>query len=104
MIVGVPFFAVIYSGIRANVHRQLKRKALPIETENYLHVGHISKDGSMKNDIYANPTKGKSNPSGGFRWQDVGDEEEQEGCNTKETDNHTHTVQKVSKESGKGEE
>lgn len=104
MIVGVPFFAVIYSGIRANVHRQLKRKALPIKTENYLHVGHISKDGSMKNDIYANPTKGKSGSSGGFRWQDVGDEEEQEGCNTKETDNHAHTVQKVSKESGKGEE
>lgn len=74
MIVGVPFFAVIYSGIRANVHRLLKRKNLPIETEKYLYVGHINKDGSMHTN--ANTNNGKNSKKeeksqeNGFQWQD----------------------------------
>lgn len=87
MIVGVPIFAVIYSGIRANVHRLLKSKALPIGTENYLNVGYINKDGSMKTNTDSNTKDKKNNAENGFRWQDIGEEEEpQESGEEKESD------------------
>lgn len=69
MIIGVPLFAVIYSGIRANTHRLLKHKNLPIATECYLNIGSINKDGH----IIEARTKGnqdKNSEHDGFQWRD----------------------------------
>lgn len=41
MFVGVPLFAVIYSGIRRFVYKKLEAKELPIGSDNYLNVGEI---------------------------------------------------------------
>lgn len=41
MVVGVPFFAVIYGGLRALISRSLKGKGLPAETEDYKGLDHI---------------------------------------------------------------
>lgn len=45
MIIGVPFFAVLYAMIRRVTNRMLKRKGLPVETEKYLKVDYIGEDG-----------------------------------------------------------
>lgn len=45
MIIGVPIFAVIYSGIRYWLNHSLIKKNLPIETYKYMRVGSIEEDG-----------------------------------------------------------
>ena len=45
MIVGVPIFAVIYTGIKYLINVSLKRRNLPQDTEKYLNVGSIDRDG-----------------------------------------------------------
>ncbi len=42
MIIGVPFFAVLYAMIRRITNRILKKKGLPTETEKYLDVDYIT--------------------------------------------------------------
>ena len=42
MIIGVPFFAVLYAMIRRITNRMLKKKGLPTETEKYLDVDYIT--------------------------------------------------------------
>lgn len=41
MIIGVPFFAVLYALARRIINRMLKRKGLPLETEQYKNVEYI---------------------------------------------------------------
>ena len=41
MIIGVPTFAVIYDLISEFVHAGLKRKQLPIATEEYMGLDHV---------------------------------------------------------------
>lgn len=41
MIIGVPVFAVIYAGISSTVNQLLKKRKLPVQTENYVNVGSI---------------------------------------------------------------
>ncbi|MBD5460642.1 MAG: AI-2E family transporter [Lachnospiraceae bacterium] len=48
MIVGVPAFAVFYAGIKGIVNASLKKKALPTDTELYLHVHSIDEEGFHK--------------------------------------------------------
>lgn len=45
MIVGVPFFAVLYAAIKSLVNAALKRKNMPCETEPYIQVGSVDEDG-----------------------------------------------------------
>lgn len=47
MVVGVPFFAVIYSLIAGLVNRSLRGKALPDDTKDYYGLDHIEKDRSL---------------------------------------------------------
>lgn len=42
MIIGVPFFAVLYAMIRRITNRLLKKRGLPTETEKYLDVDYIT--------------------------------------------------------------
>lgn len=42
MIIGVPFFAVLYAMIRRITNRMLKKRGLPTETEKYLDVDYIT--------------------------------------------------------------
>lgn len=44
MIIGVPFFAVIYAMTKRHTERKLKKKGLPIESEKYLNVKKIDGD------------------------------------------------------------
>lgn len=45
MIVGVPVFAVIYTGIKYWIYGSLKKRNLPQDTESYLNVGTIDEAG-----------------------------------------------------------
>lgn len=47
MIVGVPIFAIIYSGIKALTNTTLKRKDMPEETKLYLDVEKIDEEGTF---------------------------------------------------------
>lgn len=62
MIAGVPIFAVIYAGIKAIIHRRLRRKNLPVETEPYMNVGSI--DDSDEFTEYVPPDKKKHTAKG----------------------------------------
>lgn len=44
MFIGVPLFAVIYAAIKSLVERNLIKKNLSINTDDYLNVGHIEDD------------------------------------------------------------
>lgn len=44
MIIGVPFFAVLYAMLGRNADRLLKKRGLPIETGEYLDVDYINAD------------------------------------------------------------
>lgn len=44
MIIGVPFFAVLYAMIKRLTNRMLQKKGLPPETSMYLNVDHIQDD------------------------------------------------------------
>ena len=45
MIVGVPIFAVIYAAIKAVVNTFLRKKDLPVETEQYSYLKNIDEEG-----------------------------------------------------------
>ena len=45
MFVGVPIFAVIYAAIRAFVNASLKKKEIPVDSDSYIYVDAITKDG-----------------------------------------------------------
>ncbi len=47
MIIGVPVFAVLYAGIKGIVNSSLKKKELPIETEQYLKLKAIDANGEF---------------------------------------------------------
>lgn len=47
MVVGVPFFAVLYAGFKSLVNKKLAKKRLPTETQPYLLVGSITKDNTF---------------------------------------------------------
>ena len=47
MVIGVPVFAVIYSGVRQLSRNKLKKKGFPYKTKDYLEVGAIAEDGSI---------------------------------------------------------
>lgn len=47
MVIGVPFFAVLYSLVAGLVNRSLRRKALSEDTQAYFDLDHIDKDLSM---------------------------------------------------------
>ena len=57
MILGVPTFAVIYALTKYNVNRKLRHKSMPQDTESYINVGSVEKDGSF---IEYVPVKGRS--------------------------------------------
>lgn len=44
MIIGVPFFAVVYAMIRRATNKRLLKKGLPLETKKYLDVDYIQDD------------------------------------------------------------
>lgn len=44
MIIGVPFFAVVYAMIRRATNKRLLKKGLPLETKEYLDVDYIQDD------------------------------------------------------------
>lgn len=48
MIIGVPFFAVLYAGVKSITNRGLNKKSLPTDTELYMNVGSISDDNVFK--------------------------------------------------------
>ena len=45
MIIGVPFFAVLYAMIRRVTNRMLEKRGLPVETDQYLKVDYIDENG-----------------------------------------------------------
>ena len=45
MIIGVPFFAVIYAAIRSFVTASLEKKKMPLNTEDYINVAEITDQG-----------------------------------------------------------
>ena len=47
MVIGVPTFAVIYALCRRRINRNLKKKNLPTETDEYKNLGSI-KEGSRE--------------------------------------------------------
>ena len=57
MLLGVPSFAVIYALVKYKVNRKLKAKAMPQDTEPYLTVGSVEKDGTFIDYV---PVKGRS--------------------------------------------
>lgn len=47
MIIGVPFCAIVYAGVRMLVHNRLEKKALNPETENYVTLEKVNEDGTF---------------------------------------------------------
>lgn len=45
MIIGVPFFAVLYASIKSFINSALRKKKLPEETADYMKVGHVDENG-----------------------------------------------------------
>ena len=50
MIVGVPFWAVIYAMVRRVTNRQLKKRDLPTDTGEYLNVEYIKEKEFIQRD------------------------------------------------------
>jgi hypothetical protein len=44
MVIGVPLFAVIYSIVKHLVWQRLKKRGLPLESEQYMDMDHIDPD------------------------------------------------------------
>lgn len=47
MIIGVPFCAIVYAGVRMFVNSRLEKKAMNTETENYVTLEKVNDDGSF---------------------------------------------------------
>ena len=47
MIIGVPFCAIVYAGVRMLVHNRLEQKNLNPTTENYVTIERINEDGTF---------------------------------------------------------
>ena len=47
MIVGVPFCAIVYAGVRMWVHTKLEQKELNPTTENYVTLEQVTEDGAF---------------------------------------------------------
>ncbi len=45
MLIGVPFFAVIYAAVKSVVNTMLEKKALPIESEKYTKIDYVDETG-----------------------------------------------------------
>lgn len=54
MIVGIPFFAVVYALIKRNVERRLISKELPVGTDDYKSIKRIEEDGQFVELMEAN--------------------------------------------------
>ncbi len=69
MIIGIPFFAVIYAMIKRSVDRKLKAKNLPTETADYMPLKRIEANGDFtllaeaSNDFYVAKDKSNKKPS-----------------------------------------
>ena len=57
MLLGVPTFAVIYALTKYNINRKLRHKSMPQDTEAYIKVGSVEKDGTFMEYV---PVKGRS--------------------------------------------
>ena len=57
MLLGVPTFAVIYALTKYNINRRLRHKSMPQDTEAYIKVGSVEKDGTFMEYV---PVKGRS--------------------------------------------
>lgn len=57
MLLGVPTFAVIYALTKYNINRKLRHKSMPQDTEAYIKVGTVEKDGTFMEYV---PVKGRS--------------------------------------------
>ena len=44
MIIGVPFFAVLYTMVRRITNKMLQKKGLPLETSKYMDVDYIEEN------------------------------------------------------------
>lgn len=47
MIIGVPFCAIVYAGVRMLVHNRLEKKSLNSETANYVTLEKVNEDGTF---------------------------------------------------------
>lgn len=69
MIIGIPFFAVVYAMIKRSVDRKLKAKNLPSDTAEYMPLKRIEQDGEFtllaeaSNDYYVTKDKSIKKPS-----------------------------------------
>lgn len=54
MIIGVPFFAVIYAMVRRIIERILRKKGLPVATKNYINLDYIDNDTFILTDTTIN--------------------------------------------------
>lgn len=69
MIIGIPFFAVVYAMIKRSVDRKLKAKNLPSNTAEYMPLKRIEQDGEFtllaeaSNDYYVAKDKSIKKPS-----------------------------------------
>lgn len=57
MIIGVPFFAVIYAMVKRIVEKKLRKKNMPTESVHYLNVDRIEGDVFIPKDTYAQQPK-----------------------------------------------
>lgn len=63
MIIGVPFFAVLYAMVKRIVNRMLLKKGLPPETSKYLDVDYIKED-----DVFVPKVDNKENKNTFFKF------------------------------------
>lgn len=54
MIIGVPFFAVLYAFIRRHTNKMLEKRGLPTQTEQYLNVDYIEESAFIPRDMANN--------------------------------------------------
>lgn len=54
MIIGVPFFAVLYAFMRRHTNKMLEKRGLPTQTEQYLNVDYIEEDAFIPRDTAKN--------------------------------------------------
>lgn len=64
MIIGVPFFAVLYAMIRRITNKMLQKKGLPLETSKYLDVDYIE-----ENDEFIPKKEIRKNTFFKLRWK-----------------------------------
>ncbi len=80
MIIGVPFFAVLYTMVRRVTNRMLYKKGLPLETGKYLNVDYI-----QDNDIFVDRIENKKKKSTFLRlYKKKAEEPEKNSENVKE--------------------